>query len=227
MSRGVFIVDAPESVLKGGSMFREIAARLGEWRKDALGEGTGDDGFTLIELMVVLLIMAILLAIAIPTFLGVKGGAQDRAAQSNLETALQNAKAVYANNSGSYGLSAAAIVNSLTSSEPSMTFVNDATAPPATNPQNTISVGVDITGNAIIVVTKSQAGDCWGIETNETSATPGTVASGGGAWPTTTPVAGTQYIVYKGAACDADVAAASVAGGSSSGWTSVKYPNAV
>jgi type IV pilus assembly protein PilA len=235
MSRGVFIVDAPESVLKGGSMFREIAARLGEWRKDALGEGTGDDGFTLIELMVVLLIMAILLAIAIPTFLGVKGGAQDRAAQSNLETALQNAKAVYANNSGSYGLSAAAIVNSLTSSEPSLTFVNDATAPPATNPQNTISVGVDITGNAIIVVTKSQAGDCWGIETNEVTAQPGNVAGTAyPAWPTLAAgndgSAGTQYIVFKGAPCTVDQAAAygnTAVAGSTSGWTVTKYPSAV
>ena len=58
-------------------------------------------GFTLIELMVVLLIMAILLAIAIPTFLGVKGGAQDRAMQSDLTNALTSAKAAYAN-SGSY-----------------------------------------------------------------------------------------------------------------------------
>ena len=37
-----------------------------------------DSGFTLIELMVVLLILAILLAIAIPTFLSVTGGANDR-----------------------------------------------------------------------------------------------------------------------------------------------------
>ena len=43
--------------------------------------------------MVVLLILAILLAIAIPTFLGVTKSANDRAAQSNLNTALVNAKA--------------------------------------------------------------------------------------------------------------------------------------
>ena len=57
--------------------------------------------------MVVLLIMAILLAIAIPTFLGVKGGAQDRATQSNLNTALTNAKAIYGNNQAYGGVTQA------------------------------------------------------------------------------------------------------------------------
>ncbi|MDE3206718.1 MAG: prepilin-type N-terminal cleavage/methylation domain-containing protein, partial [Acidobacteriota bacterium] len=41
-----------------------------------------EEGFTLIELMVVVLIIAILLAIAIPTFLGARNGANARAAQS-------------------------------------------------------------------------------------------------------------------------------------------------
>ncbi|MCL4448231.1 MAG: prepilin-type N-terminal cleavage/methylation domain-containing protein [Actinobacteria bacterium] len=54
-----------------------------------------EEGFTLIELMVVLLIMAILIAIAIPTFLGVRGSAQNRAAQSDLTNGLTTAKLVY------------------------------------------------------------------------------------------------------------------------------------
>jgi type IV pilus assembly protein PilA len=54
-----------------------------------------DKGFTLIELMVVVLIIAILIAIAIPTFLGLRRRAQDRAAQSDLRNALTAAKAVY------------------------------------------------------------------------------------------------------------------------------------
>ena len=52
--------------------------------------------------MVVLPIMAILLAIAIPTFLGVKGGASDRPAQSNADTALKEAVAVFGNNNQSW-----------------------------------------------------------------------------------------------------------------------------
>lgn len=47
-----------------------------------------DEGFTLIELMVVLLIIAILLAIAIPTFLGARNTANARATQENLRNAL-------------------------------------------------------------------------------------------------------------------------------------------
>ena len=54
--------------------------------------------------MVVLLILAILLAIAIPTFLGVTKSANDRAAQSNLNTALINAKTIFQGNNQGYAL---------------------------------------------------------------------------------------------------------------------------
>jgi len=56
-------------------------------------------GFTLIELMVVVLIIAILIAIAIPTFLGARKRAQDRAVQSELRNALTNEKVVYTDSS--------------------------------------------------------------------------------------------------------------------------------
>ena len=54
-----------------------------------------EEGFTLIELMVVVLIIAILIAIAIPTFLGARQRAQDRAAQSDLRNGLTAEKTVY------------------------------------------------------------------------------------------------------------------------------------
>lgn len=58
-------------------------------------------GFTLIELMVVVLIVAILLAIAIPTFLRVRRNAQDRAAQNSVSAALKAEKAFYTESSSS------------------------------------------------------------------------------------------------------------------------------
>ena len=59
----------------------------------------GDEGgFTLIELMVVVLIIAILIAIAIPTFLGARKRAQDKQAQSNLRNALTAEKTFYVDN---------------------------------------------------------------------------------------------------------------------------------
>jgi type IV pilus assembly protein PilA len=66
------------------------------------------DGFTLIELMVVVLIIAILIAIAIPTFLGLRQRAQDRAAQSDLRNALTGAKAFYTDGETFVGFLAAA-----------------------------------------------------------------------------------------------------------------------
>ena len=57
-----------------------------------------DEGFTLIELMVVVMIIAVLIAIAIPSFLGFRKSAQDRAAQSELRNVLLAEKAFWLEN---------------------------------------------------------------------------------------------------------------------------------
>jgi len=67
-----------------------------------------DEGFTLIELMVVVMIIAVLIAIAIPSFLGFRKSAQDRSAQSELRNVLLSEKAFWLDN-GQYTETAADI----------------------------------------------------------------------------------------------------------------------
>jgi type IV pilus assembly protein PilA len=58
----------------------------------------GEDGFTLIELMVVVLILAILITIGLPTFLCVRTRFQDRAAQTDLRNVVLGARILYTDN---------------------------------------------------------------------------------------------------------------------------------
>jgi type IV pilus assembly protein PilA len=82
-----------------------------------------EEGFTLIELMVVVLIIAILIAIAIPTFLGARRRAQDRQAQSNLRNALTAEKTYYSDKQAYTGTGA-----DLESIESSLSYVTSGTA---------------------------------------------------------------------------------------------------
>ena len=104
-------------------MFEKTVARLRLAQKDE------EQGFTLIELMVVVLIIAILIAIAIPTFLGARTRAQDRAAQSSLRNALTAAKTSFTDTSDYSGSFAGVVgppATGLTAIEPSLSFTTGA-----------------------------------------------------------------------------------------------------
>jgi type IV pilus assembly protein PilA len=131
-----------------------------------------EEGFTLIELMVVVLIIAILIAIAIPQFLGARSRAQDRAAQSSLRNALTAAKTAYTDQS-SYAQATAAATD-LPAIEPSLTYVAsplasaDQTGPPAVPSFKVVSVNVSsqVAGDNQVwsAAVLSKSGTCYWIK---------------------------------------------------------------
>jgi len=149
-------------------MLHRIRAVLAERRRAAAERG--EDGFTLIELMVVVLIIAILIAIAIPTFLGARQKAQDRAAQSNLRNALTAAKTAYVDSQSYASDIASTDYNSI---EPSLNFVYGAAA---SGSGNKVAVASPV-ADTIILAAASPSGNCFYIKDvtgSVSTANPGT-----------------------------------------------------
>jgi type IV pilus assembly protein PilA len=133
-----------------------------------------EEGFTLIELMVVILIIAILLAIAIPAFLGARTKAQDRAAEANLRNALTAEKTLYLD-SPAYAdntVVGPATVGPMTATEPSMSYLGPV-KPKAVLPP-TISITVLGGGTGVLLSTASRSGTCFYLQDIATGAGAGT-----------------------------------------------------
>lgn len=126
-------------------------------------------GFTLIELMVVVLIIAILIAIAIPTFLGARQRAQNRAAQSSLRNALAAAKTMYTDSETYLRPDLAGTVDELGQIEPSLTFQAGASDGP-----KVVSVAVSTDGQTITMTARSASGNCYAIRDTTTNPDAGT-----------------------------------------------------
>lgn len=118
------------------------------------GRRTDDGGFTLIELMVVVLVIAVLLAFAIPTFLGARDRANDRAVGSNVRNAFTAARSYYTDKLEFTDDTAA-----MTAFEPSIIWTN--TGLDGTQTANTIYIEAAADEQSVVIVGRSKGGRCY------------------------------------------------------------------
>jgi len=153
-----------------------------------------DDGFSLIELMVVLLVLGILLAIAIPTFLGTTAAADNRSAQSNLVTAFSDAKTQFQNDGQTYFIggvqNSGAFAAALNGAQLDLQFRAGSLGPSATQGSSgslsSISVAISADGNGLVLAAYSVPGNCFYVVDNTEPLAAGAISQ--------TPYAGTTTI---------------------------------
>ena len=116
-----------------------------------------EEGFTLIELMVVVMIIGQLIAMSIPTFFGTRAHAQDIAARSSAARALQTARIIYSD----HATYTDATTTALSSAEPSMVFLSATT--PSTGSRVPSTDATDATGITFISAVWSPSGNCFYI----------------------------------------------------------------
>ena len=158
-------------------MMKSLQMKMRARRAGACEEGVVEEGFTLIELMVVLLIMGILMAIAIPTFLGVTGSAKDKGAQSDAVNADTVAKVYYENNQSYTGLTTGYLASA------SHSIAYDAcTAKSSEAAGNAVDVCLGTGGNSVEFISYSPTGLCWVMVDSQNASGSSSFGTKSGTW---------------------------------------------
>lgn len=120
----------------------------------ALRRSDNSDGFTLIELMVVLMTIALLIAIAIPTFLGFRDNAQDTVTHASLRAAAKIGYLVVLEEGSLPGRPA--LLALLPTLEPSIEWLDHKDS--STGPRQ---VSIAKQGQQLVLAALSEGGSCY------------------------------------------------------------------
>ena len=133
-------------------------------KKDPEREG----GFGLIEVTLVIVVLAILLAIAIPNFVGASNAARDRSPRASLRITLTAAKVIYSDTGSFLGATTAALAKS----EPELKFLSKASTGPKVVRVHTA------TATDTMLSAQSEVGKCYFV-TESTKYGPGFAVESG------------------------------------------------
>ena len=124
-------------------------------------EDRREGGFTLVELAIVVLIIAVLITIAMATFPTTRGRAQDRDAQAALRNALSAEKAHFADHEAYTQIRA-----ELAAIEPALIFDAAADQAPTAG-----SIAYAASGSTVTLATRSATGTCFYLRDSATTGT--------------------------------------------------------
>jgi prepilin-type N-terminal cleavage/methylation domain-containing protein len=114
-------------------------------------------GFTLVELLTVVMIIGVLIAIMVPSFLRARRPAEDRQAQTLLRTGLSTAAVTPA------GTGAPPDASALARAEPSVHFVDATTGADASDHRVSVATGTVGGRSYVLMASHSAAGRCFAV----------------------------------------------------------------
>jgi type IV pilus assembly protein PilA len=130
------------------------------------------EGFTLVELVVVVAVIGALMAIVAPTLLGARARADARASEALVHDALLAAKST---DQDGY---AAVTLTELTRTEPAVHFVDGSTVASSDRHEVSVAVGTAAGDDYVVLVSRSHDGQCFAVASHE-RATVGYQRTGG------------------------------------------------
>jgi type IV pilus assembly protein PilA len=116
-----------------------------------------EGGFTILELLVVVAILAVLMAVAVPTFLYARSSTQQHAAQADLRTALEAVNTVYADAQSFTNVT----IPDLAAAEPRLGWHDTTTSGPGTLAVYTDAVVAGTQTGAIGLAVQAGDGSCF------------------------------------------------------------------